>query len=198
MEQYYAILGVTQNATKSDIKKAYRRMAMRYHPDKNNNDLIAAQKFLQLTEAYEILLGKRKAPFHPILRQQKTERKNYNFRRASYRQRWEHERSRRRHYHGHYASQNYQKDDPWRPSSTTSKYIFRIRKILSVLYISGILCGIGMLLFPLVVGFYHLATGDSWWQSHAYPFTMLAGFFCINICNRIRLAALPYLKQSQP
>lgn len=52
---YYDILGVTKNASSEDIKKAYRRLAMKYHPDRNTEDATAEQKFKEAREAYEVL-----------------------------------------------------------------------------------------------------------------------------------------------
>ncbi len=52
---YYDVLGVGQNASEGDIKKAYRRLAMEYHPDRNNGDKAAEEKFKEATEAYEVL-----------------------------------------------------------------------------------------------------------------------------------------------
>lgn len=52
---YYEILGVTKNSTEAEIKKAYRQMAIKYHPDKNPDDKAAEEKFKEAAEAYEIL-----------------------------------------------------------------------------------------------------------------------------------------------
>ncbi|MEX0448214.1 molecular chaperone DnaJ [Spiribacter sp. 221] len=52
---YYEILGVSQNASESDLKKAYRRLAMKYHPDRNPGDSDAEMRFKEAKEAYEIL-----------------------------------------------------------------------------------------------------------------------------------------------
>ncbi|OZV66908.1 DnaJ C-terminal domain-containing protein [Winogradskyella aurantia] len=52
---YYKILGVSKNATDADIKKAYRKLARKYHPDLNPNDKEAEKKFKQLNEANEVL-----------------------------------------------------------------------------------------------------------------------------------------------
>lgn len=52
---YYNLLGVLEDASEEDIKKAYRRLAMKYHPDKNPDDKEAEEKFKQVSEAYEVL-----------------------------------------------------------------------------------------------------------------------------------------------
>jgi len=52
---YYEVLGVARNASDDDIKGAYRKLAMKYHPDKNPGDKEAAERFREATEAYEIL-----------------------------------------------------------------------------------------------------------------------------------------------
>src|SRR5438477_1618698 len=52
---YYKILGVNKNATQEDIKKAYRKLARKLHPDLNPNDKEAHKKFQQINEANEVL-----------------------------------------------------------------------------------------------------------------------------------------------
>src|SRR5437868_10235252 len=52
---YYEILGVGKNAGADEIKKAYRKVAMQYHPDRNPGDKAAEEKFKEAAEAYEIL-----------------------------------------------------------------------------------------------------------------------------------------------
>lgn len=52
---FYEILGVSRNASADDIKKAYRKVAMKYHPDRNPGDHTAEEKFKEAAEAYEIL-----------------------------------------------------------------------------------------------------------------------------------------------
>ncbi|OGH00072.1 MAG: molecular chaperone DnaJ [Candidatus Lambdaproteobacteria bacterium RIFOXYD1_FULL_56_27] len=52
---YYEILGVGKTASKEELKKAYRKLAQQYHPDKNPDDKVSEEKFKELSEAYEIL-----------------------------------------------------------------------------------------------------------------------------------------------
>ncbi len=52
---YYEVLGVNKNSDESEIKKAYRQMALKYHPDKNPGDKSAEDKFKEAAEAYEVL-----------------------------------------------------------------------------------------------------------------------------------------------
>ena len=52
---YYEVLGVDRSAGEDEIKKAYRKLAMRYHPDHNPGDAEAEQKFKEAAEAYDVL-----------------------------------------------------------------------------------------------------------------------------------------------
>ena len=52
---YYEVLGVSKDASADDIKKAYRKAAMKYHPDRNPGDKTAEEKFKEINEAYEVL-----------------------------------------------------------------------------------------------------------------------------------------------
>ena len=54
-EDYYKLLGVTKGATKDELKKAFRKLAMKYHPDKNEDDKVAEEKFKKINEAYAVL-----------------------------------------------------------------------------------------------------------------------------------------------
>src|SRR6188508_2485213 len=57
---YYEILGVNKSATADEIKKAYRKVAIQFHPDKNPDNKEAEEKFKEAAEAYEILSDQEK------------------------------------------------------------------------------------------------------------------------------------------
>ncbi len=54
-KDYYKILGVSKNASQDEIKKAYRKLAVKYHPDKNKDNKTAEEKFKEVNEAHEVL-----------------------------------------------------------------------------------------------------------------------------------------------
>ena len=59
-EDFYKVLGVEKNATAQEIKKAYRKLALKYHPDRNPGDKTAEEKFRKVSEAYEVLSNEEK------------------------------------------------------------------------------------------------------------------------------------------
>jgi molecular chaperone DnaJ len=61
---YYQVLGVEKDASKDDIKKAYRKLAIKYHPDRNPGNKEAEDKFKEATEAYEVLSDDQKRPVY--------------------------------------------------------------------------------------------------------------------------------------
>lgn len=78
MKNYYYFLGVKENASEEDIKKAYRKLSLKYHPDKNENDDFFANRFMEIQEAYETIgdRGKRKNYDHEFSHQQRSFRPN--------------------------------------------------------------------------------------------------------------------------
>ena len=57
---YYKILGVNERSDEAAIKRAYRQLALKYHPDRNPGDKFAEDKFKQVTEAYRVLSDSKK------------------------------------------------------------------------------------------------------------------------------------------
>ena len=79
MKDYYYFFGVKENASEEDIKKAYRKLSLKYHPDKNENDDFFANRFMEIQEAYEIIgdSGKRKNYDDQFSHQQRSFRPNF-------------------------------------------------------------------------------------------------------------------------
>ena len=59
-EDLYQTLGVGRDASKDEIKKAHRKLALKYHPDKNPDDKVASEKFKRAQEAYDVLSDEEK------------------------------------------------------------------------------------------------------------------------------------------
>ena len=57
---FYEILGIDRGASEADVKKAYRKLAIKYHPDKNPDDSSAESRFKEAAEAYEVLSDQNK------------------------------------------------------------------------------------------------------------------------------------------
>ena len=64
MTDYYQQLGVSRDASTDDIKKAYRKLALQYHPDRNQGSKEAEERFKEVTEAYEVLRDDEKRPIY--------------------------------------------------------------------------------------------------------------------------------------
>ncbi len=63
-KDYYKILGVSRNATSEEIKKAYRKLAAKYHPDRNKDNPQAEEKFKEINEAYQVLKDEEKRKWY--------------------------------------------------------------------------------------------------------------------------------------
>jgi molecular chaperone DnaJ len=63
-KDYYEVLGVNRNATDADLKRAYRRLALEHHPDKNHGNKAAEEKFKEINEAYAVLSDAQKRAYY--------------------------------------------------------------------------------------------------------------------------------------
>lgn len=66
MEDYYETLRVSRNASQEEVKAAYRRLALRYHPDRNPGDRIAEEQFKRISEAYQVLSDSEKRQLYDL------------------------------------------------------------------------------------------------------------------------------------
>ena len=55
---YYEVLGLDRDASEGDVKGSYRKLALKYHPDRNPDDAAAEEKFKEASEAYEVQIGR--------------------------------------------------------------------------------------------------------------------------------------------
>lgn len=79
MKNYYQILGIEETANADVVKKAFHRLAKLYHPDKNANSKLAAEKFIEVNEAYEVLSNSTKKSQYDALRKAKNQTFNYQY-----------------------------------------------------------------------------------------------------------------------
>jgi DnaJ-class molecular chaperone len=71
-KEYYAILGVSEHATEEELRRAYRRLALQHHPDKNPGDPRAGERFKEISEAYAVLMDQQKRRQYDAFRQAQT------------------------------------------------------------------------------------------------------------------------------
>ncbi|TYB31225.1 MAG: molecular chaperone DnaJ [Candidatus Mcinerneyibacterium aminivorans] len=83
-KDYYEVLGVDRDASQDEIKKAYRKLARKYHPDKNPGDEKAEEKFKEITEAYQVLSDPQKRKKYDQFGHSGVDQEGFNFNRGNY------------------------------------------------------------------------------------------------------------------
>ena len=83
IKDYYYILGLNKNATKDEIKTAYRKLSMKFHPDQNQGDKFFEERFKDLHEAYETLVDDDKRRTYDYISKEKTTTEEYFYNTAS-------------------------------------------------------------------------------------------------------------------
>lgn len=79
-KNYYTVLGLQQSATSEDIKRAYRKLAFKYHPDQNRSGISGEERFKEIKEAYEVLIHPQQRRKHDAtLRSQHIYAPSYDF-----------------------------------------------------------------------------------------------------------------------
>ncbi len=78
MKDYYYILGLKQTATTEEVKKAYRKLSIKFHPDKNDGDDFFTERFKEIQEAYETLIDNSKRQAYDELRKNTSSAKQTN------------------------------------------------------------------------------------------------------------------------
>ncbi len=79
MKDYYKILNIPPNATNNEIKKAYRKLALKYHPDRNPGDPTAEERFKDISEAYGVLIDPVKRKQYDEIRTRKQKAQKFGF-----------------------------------------------------------------------------------------------------------------------
>ena len=74
---HYDVLGVSSSASQAEIRKSFRYLALKYHPDKNKNSEESKQKFMQIVEAYKVLSDKNARKNYDIANMTNNDGKNY-------------------------------------------------------------------------------------------------------------------------
>ncbi|MCQ2590280.1 MAG: DnaJ domain-containing protein [Treponema sp.] len=78
MKNYYEVLGIEKTASADEIKKAYRSLAFKYHPDRNPDDKVAEEKFKEISAAYDVLGDETKRRNYDLTGQADTSNAGYN------------------------------------------------------------------------------------------------------------------------
>jgi len=201
LPDYYQLLQVSETATGTEIKAAYRRLAKLYHPDKNSGNPVAEEKFKQIKEAYEVLINtprRRKydekrnrgvTNSSTAFQKKSSVKKNYNFS--------EEEAKRRQYYQQHYKTKSTPRTPP--PSGKTKPGITEIRYIL-------ISVPIAVALLLLMIRLYEkpkkekisviadtIATGKSEINTSESPYT---GVFGKNIFDTTSFSVIKLINKS--
>lgn len=162
MKNYYDILGVSKDSSAEEIKKAYRNLAFKYHPDRNPGDKTAEDKFKEINEAYDVLSdSKKRADYNSFgtsnsynSRTTNTGYQSNNFTDEETFWNWFNAGSsssnneRYRNYYYHSTNSYNKKDEPVTRRSLFSTFLYKIVQVFVGLFLTNIL---GIIPFGFII-----------------------------------------------
>ncbi len=199
MDEYYQILGLPVGADSVQIKRAYRQLAMRYHPDVNPS-VNAQEKFLSIKEAYEVLLGIRKVRQSTLYRTAAKASPAYTFNPRQYRESFARERANRMRYSrerpGRRAQMDYEAFIRNNDNFQKAWYFRPVQLLVFLIALVGIAFGCFLIISPFLVGYYLHLNGSNWWLGFMCVPLIAAGVQVVYQSIRLKKETAPYFARN--